>query len=348
MKRILFVDDEVPTLEGLRARLARMEHKWAMTFVESGAQALAEFQWHPYDVIVSDVGMPGMHGARLLRTVSERWPQAARIAMSGFTDQKQALRLVPIAHQFLRKPFEPMHLENVIARCLEMQDLLPRALRALLGRVQRVSPLRTSHAELKSLLARDTVTVHHVAQVIATDGVIAAKLLQTVNSAFFRDERRTSNIEQAVSHLGLTTVRNLVTSAEVFAQWPDKPNPARLDLERIQLHAQAMATVAHALTAGTPVIDDTCLAALLQDVGYSVLAQECPRELTEAMELARADRLPIHEAERQVIGASHAQVGAYMLGIWGLPHSVVEAVAHHHPYFGWDIWASYRMYSQPL
>jgi putative nucleotidyltransferase with HDIG domain len=103
-----------------------------------------------------------------------------------------------------------------------------------------------------------------------------------------------------------------------------------LNLERLQQHANRVAAVTHILTAETTWNDDAVLAALLHDIGYWVLVQERPRDLEKAIEVAIAERIPMHEAEMHVLGASHAEIGAYLLGLWGLPYSVVEAVARHH------------------
>ena len=331
VKRVLFVDDDMPVLEGLRLLLRHRQHEWTMTFVNSGAQALAEFQSQPFDVIVSDIRMPAMHGTRLLRTVSERWPEAARIALSGISDPEQAVHLAPVAHQFLSKPCESSVLEQVIDRSLKLQELLPDpTLRATVGRVRRLPPPHRTHAKLQETLMRHEPKVREVAQIVASDTVMAAKVLQLVNSAFFRSGRHTTNIEQAVAHLGLPAMHRLVSSGEVFAQWPSKPTTAILDLEQLQQHSQAVTGVASALTAGTSLADDTCLAAHLHDIGYWILTYECPRELERAHYWALEKGVPMHEAERATIGHSHAEIGAYLLGIWGLPDSIVEAVAHHH------------------
>jgi HD-like signal output (HDOD) protein/CheY-like chemotaxis protein len=331
MKRILFVDDDIPLLEGLRVLLRQREREWTMRFVNSGAQALAEFQTQPYDVIVSDIRMPGMHGTRLLRTVSERWPEAARIALSGVADPEQAMHLAPIAHQFLSKPCDSSGLEQVIDRYLRLQELLPEpALRAMVGRTRRLPPLRRTYAKLQSAVLSNDPNTREVTQIVGNDTIIAAKVLQLANSAFFRPGRCTSNIDQAVSDLGVATLRRLVTSAEVFAQWPPKPTTAILDFERLQLHTQAVTSVAQALTMGTSLADDVRLAALLHDIGYWILAHECPRELERARHCALEKGVPMNEAERQAIGISHAEIGGYLLGIWGLPEAVVAAVAHHH------------------
>lgn len=331
MRRILFVDDDPPTLEALRMRLRRMASKWTMVFADSGGQALVEFQRQPFDVIVSDVHMPGIQGSRLLRTVSERWPQAVRIALSGLTDPDVAIRFAPLAHQFLSKPCESPLLEQVIERCLSLQELLRQPqLRAIVGHMRQLPALRGTFARLQSALSSENVSVREVAAVIETDAVITGKVLQMVNSAFFRIGRRITNIEQAVTYLGFAAIRNLVISAEVFSLWPASAPGAVINLEQIQRHAQDVMRVARALTAGTPLADDTLLAALLHDIGYWVLAHECPYDLQRAHAWAAEKGLTLEAAEREAIGASHAQIGAYLLGIWGLPYPVVEAVAHHH------------------
>jgi putative nucleotidyltransferase with HDIG domain len=171
--------------------------------------------------------------------------------------------------------------------------------------------------------------VADVAKLVGSDSALAARVLQIVNSAFFRLARRISNIEQAVSYLGFQSIRNLAMSVEIFSRWPGKAC-AGLDLEKLQQHVHAVAAAANALASKTPISDDTLLAGLLHDIGYWVLAQECPQDLTRAVEVATAKEIPLHTAEYQVMGASHAEIGAYLLGIWGLPYPVVEAVAHHH------------------
>ncbi len=114
MKSILFVDDERPVLEGLRVLLHGLKSKWTMRFVESGSLALEAMRERPYDVIVTDMRMPEMDGAKLLRRVSEEWPQTIRIVLSGYSEAELATALVPYAHQYLSKPCNPRKLESGI------------------------------------------------------------------------------------------------------------------------------------------------------------------------------------------------------------------------------------------
>jgi putative nucleotidyltransferase with HDIG domain len=331
MKSILFVDDERAVLDGLRARLHALSSKWAMKFVESGTLAIAQMREHPYDVIVTDMRMPTMSGATLLEQVSANWPQTIRIVLSGSAElDEMAMSLVPLAHQYLSKPCQPRQLENVIERCLLLHDLLNRPqLRASVGRIRKLPSLPAIYAAFQSILSNERVTNGEVAALVTADSALAARVLQIVNSAFFRLAKRISSVEQAVAYLGFKTIRNLAMSVEVFSKWPGGTGSG-LDLGLLQLHAQGVAAAATALAAKTTFADDAMLAGLLHDIGYWVLAQECPDELGKAVALSISARIPLYAAEIQIIGASHAEIGAYLLGIWGLPHSVVEAVAHHH------------------
>lgn len=330
MKRILFVDDEPAMLDALRGRLHRLRDKWEMTFVESGPRALVEMEQRPADVVVTDMRMPGMDGAQLLMIVSQRWPQAVRIVLSGYAEQAHIMRLVPVAHQFVSKPCDTHELERDIDRCLNLQSLLDRPeLRALVGRIKKLPALPKTYVRVRDAMSAPETTAAEIAKIVVQDTAVAAKVLQLVNSAFFRAARRITNVEQAVTYLGFTAVRNLVMSAEVFSQWSEVAC-AGFEAERLHAHVHQIAAAMAALTKRTKFADDAVLVGLVHDIGHWVLVQECPRELEQAASLARREGVPLHEAETRLIGASHSELGAYLLGLWGLPFQIVEAVAHHH------------------
>lgn len=330
MKRVLFVDDEAAILDGLRTRLHRAT-EWEVVFANSGVQAIQELERGPFDVIVTDMKMPQMDGGQLLTTVSVRWPHTVRIVLSGCADLRETANLVPIAHQFLSKPCESQQLRNRIERTLQLHEFLrePR-LRTIVGRVRRLPSIPRTYARLRAAMSHENPSVREIAEIVSSDAVIAARVLQLVNSAFFRLARRITKVEQAVSYLGFAAIRNLILSVEVFAQWSSPESGAPPDLEALQRHVMSVAAAANALTAGTALVDDTFIAALLHDIGYWVIAQEMAPEMNHAVELSQRTGLALHEAETQVLGASHAEIGAYLLGLWGLPYSVIEAVAHHH------------------
>jgi HD-like signal output (HDOD) protein len=331
MKDILFVDDERDLLDGLRARLYKHRHDWNMKFVSSGAEALAAFEQQHVDLVVSDVRMPGMDGGQLLTTVKQRWPTTVRIIVSGYSDPVQAVRLTSLAHQYVAKPCDGQQLENIIERCFNLQDLLAQEpLRRMVGSIGELPAMPKTYGRLQAALSQPNVTAGEVADIVNADAAIASKVLQITNSAFFRLRKPMVRIKDAVTYLGFATIRNLVLSAEIFSQWKNPLNAPGVDPEQLQNHAQLAAAACKSLAGGRASPDDAWLAGLLHDIGYWVLVQECPEQLGKALELSRSRHLPLFECERLTTGATHAEIGAYLLGLWGLPYSIVEAVALHH------------------
>jgi len=275
--------------------------------------------------------MPQMDGAQLLQLASERSPETIRIVLSGYSEEGQLVRLVPLAHQYVSKPCEPDRLEQVIQRCLKLQELLqePR-IRATVGHIRQLPALPRVYSKLREIMTREDASASEVADLIAQDSAVTAKILHVVNSAFFRLARPVTRIEQAVVRLGFNAIRNLALSAEVFCAWPMTAKLAGFEPENMQAHARQVAAGAFALAAGQPWAEDALLAGLIHDIGYWVLLQQCSDDLVRAAAVAAARSLPLYEAERAVLGSSHAEVGAYLLGLWGLPYPILEAVAFHH------------------
>ncbi len=346
MKRILFVDDEPEILDGLRAVLRRRRNEWQMDFVTSGAVAIEAMEKQPYELICSDMRMPDMDGATLLTLVAERWPETVRLVLSGYAELAQTMRLVPIAHQYLSKPCDGKRVETTLDRCLKVRELLNRAdLRALIGRVKTLPTSPKTYSSLCAAMARPDATAQEVTKIVASDTVIAARVLQVVNSAFFRLPRQIAKIEQAVSYLGFTAIRNLALSAEVFSASKISKSVSGFNLDVIQSEAIQTAAVMRSLSKGTALADDAFVVGLLHDIGLLILMEVCPEKLQAALDDSIATHIALHDAERKHIGASHAEVGAYLLALWGLPYSIVDAVAfqnqpEHGPHTEFDLLAA--------
>jgi len=150
VKDILFVDDERDLLDSLRARLYKHRHDWNMKFVASGEEAIAALEQQRFDLVVSDVRMPGMDGGQLLTVVKQRWPNAMRIIVSGYSDPVQAVRLTSLAHQYVAKPCDGRELENIIERCFYLQELLGQeSLRKVVGSIGKLPAMpKTSRIRL--------------------------------------------------------------------------------------------------------------------------------------------------------------------------------------------------------
>jgi HD-like signal output (HDOD) protein/ActR/RegA family two-component response regulator len=327
MTSVLFVDDEPRVLQGLKAGLYGRRKDWDMQFAEGGAKAIEILQQGHIDVLVTDLRMPGVDGATLVARAKSDSPDTIRIVLSGYSNEEQSQRLLSLAHRYLSKPCESKKLEECIDRCLKTRSLIQSEdLRAQLGSTETLPPMPSTFAALQRALADPRVDSSKVAAIIQVDPAVSAKVLQVCNSAFFRLPRRITSIQQAVSYLGLSTVRSMVLSAELFK--PAKSLSRGLDLGQLQKHALSVAGIARFLAADTPWAEDAYLSGLLHDVGFLLLGRQFEVKMQQALEAAAAG-MPLAEAERAHVGVDHGTAGAYLLGLWGLPYEVVETVADH-------------------
>lgn len=334
MKKLLFVDDEPRVLQGLQRQLRIMRDEWQMDFVESGPKALEFLATSPVDVLVTDMMMPGMDGAQLLHEVMNRYPNTVRLVLSGHADREAVLRLVGPAHQYLPKPCNPEELRTAITRTLTMRELLTsEQLKQLVSRIDCLPSLPSSHAQLTEELRKLDPSVEVVAEIISRDIGMTTKILQLVNSAFFGLSQPASNVMEAVMYLGLATIRALVLSTQVFSQFDRKMIKA-FSIDGIAQHCWMTGVIARRLADAEqrdPKISDQCfLAGLLHDLGYLILAAGLPEQYARVLKTARDSERPVWEVEQAELSATHAEVGGYLLGIWGLPAPVIEAVALHH------------------
>ncbi|MGH9497086.1 MAG: response regulator [Candidatus Sulfotelmatobacter sp.] len=331
MKRILFVDDESKILDGIRRMLHADRNRWDMEFAVGGEAALKACEAATFDVVVSDMRMPGMDGATLLGHIRDRFPTSARIILSGYSEITLATRAIPVAHRFLSKPCNASELKAAIERVCALQDIMgSEEIQRVVGMIGELPSLSNSYAALAQAVNAPDTSIEKVSRIIEQDIAMSAKVLQLANSAFFGLARPVSAVLRAVGYLGMDTVKNLALASEAFRVFvPDSRIPKDI-CESMQEHARRAAAIAAMLPFDTKARDVTILAALLHDVGRLVLASKMPEKFCLALALARERNCEPFEAEEELIGTSHAEIGAYLLGLWAIPSLVVEAIAHHH------------------
>ncbi|MET0793609.1 MAG: HDOD domain-containing protein [Polyangiaceae bacterium] len=312
--RVLFVDDEPRVLEALERSLFQLDVEWEASFANSGPAAVLELERADYDVIVSDMRMPGMDGAALLGHAREKHPHVARIVLSGQTDEAAAVRAARVAHQFLVKPCSAATLRRVIERTLELSAWLSdETLRAKIGQVERLPSTPRLFAELSQLLDDEATTIDSVVAVVRQDPAMSSKLLQVVNSSFFAASSNVSDVRTAVLRLGLKTIRNLALGIGAFDAVGALATSA-ISVEKLQQRSLRIARLASRIAVGREDPDAAFMAGLTCDVGELVVTDPAPAE-------------PGDPEQRRI---THAEVGAFLLGLWGLPFPIVEAVSHHH------------------
>lgn len=333
-RRILFVDDEPMVLQGLQRMLRPMRHEWDMLFVGSGADALETLSKGPFDVVVSDIRMPGMDGIQLLSEVMTQFPQIVRIILSGHSDREIIFKSTRPAHQYLCKPCDAETLKTTVKRAFALRGLLSNdSLRTVISQIASLPVLPSVYAQVQKELQSQHASINTIGDILSKDVAMTAKILQLVNSAFFGLPRHVSSAAQACSLLGLDVVKGLVLSVGLFSQFPVDKCKA-FSLEALWNHCMVTGAAAKALAEEENqervLIDDAFIAGVLHDVGKLILAASFEKSYTGAIVRAQEKQLTLWEAELEVFGTTHAAVGAYLMGLWGLPDSIVEALAFHH------------------
>lgn len=331
MKRsILLVGGSATELAEVREGLAALAPDWECLHVATGLNALDVLTRQACDAVVTDLQLGDLTGLQLLTHVMTQWPQTHRIILADLGAVDTLLRCVGGAHQFLARPCEAERLKVVLDRAFTLDLWLPNeAVRSLLGSLPSLpSPILTHRAIAEALERQD---LDSAVGRIAEDPPLAAKVLQLANSAAYGPPLDEADPTNAARELGATNVRRMFLLAHAGSAFRETP---AWDPEDWGFHSRRVARLARRLAqveGGGPLLQtQSATAGLLHDLGKLALAANLPDRYREVRRLAREDRIPVLEAEQHVFGATHGEIGGCLLGLWGLPMAVVEAVALHH------------------
>jgi putative nucleotidyltransferase with HDIG domain len=301
-KQILLVDDEVEILQGLRRRLRFQNPDWSMTLETDPKEALSRLRQQRFDVLVTDMRMPGMDGPELLAHAREIHPDMPRIVLSGQTTREASVLTASLAHRCLAKPCDVSVIGKAVSQCCRLRDLLPDTEFAkITGRLSALPSLPTYFSVLREEANRRDASLGRIARIVEQDPALTAKVLQLVYSAFFGLGGGASSIEEAVGYLGIDVIRALVSSNSAFeVLGPDDTGAAEALSRHSLLTGRLAARIAETTTSDPKLAAIALQAGLLHDIGKLVLDEK------------------------------HEEVGAFLMGLWGLPDEIVDAIAFHH------------------
>ena len=334
--RVLFVDDEPNVLAAIRRMLRVKTGEWEMAFVESGAEALAAIEKEPFGVIVSDIRMPGMGGAELLAKVKEMSPSTVRIALSGQVDINDVIRSINTVHQYISKPCDVDKLVTKIEAAIQSRSILiDQNLASLVTEIDSVPVIPKVFRDIEEELDKEEPSIEKVATLISQDVGIVARILKLVNSPFFGLPSNINSAQKAVTLLGLDTIKALILSTHLFTMYDENKVP-NFSLRLLWDHCFRVANIARLIARCEGLDEQTqtlCrMAGLLHDVGKLILANSFPEKYKQALALLAQDEFTICDAEKSIFGTTHAEIGAYLMGLWGVNGDVVHGIGYHHQY----------------
>ncbi len=333
-QRILFVDDEPNVLSGLQRMLRPMREEWDMVFAESGAKALEAMAQEAFDVIVSDMRMPEMNGAQLLRETMKRYPATVRIVLSGHADRELVNQCVGVAHQYISKPCDPGQLKSLIQNATSLGGkLVDEGVKRIVGSIESLPSAPSLFVALEKALKSEDVSMQTLGDIIQQDMGMTAKVLKLVNSPFFGLRRTIESVHEALAFLGVDTIKGLVLVNGIFE------NTRALSVKAFTLndlwhHSLQVAEGAKKLAKeeglSRSLQEEAFVGGVLHDIGVLVLAIHFPAQYERVIELIQAENISIPTAEQWEFGVTHAEIGAYLLGLWGIPAPILKVVSLHH------------------
>jgi HD-like signal output (HDOD) protein/CheY-like chemotaxis protein len=329
-KRVLLVDDERMVLNVYQTALRRAAPDWEVEIAESGAKALEMMRERAFDIVVTDMRMPEMSGSQLLAELQEHHPATARVVLTGYTEQERVLQSIGSVHQWLSKPCNVKTLQNTLARIFDLQEHIHEPwIKEIAGKIRSLPSLPELLFRVLDELQTPYSTPEQIASFVCRDAGMTARLLQLVNSAFFGFSQPVRDVTEAVQLLGVGTVRALALSMKVFSCFDIKDYPG-LDAHKLYYESLVVGTLARNLlavdSADTPEQEAAFTAGLLRGVGCLVLATSLRETYAELLTEAGKSQQPLPEIEQKALGITHAEVGAYLMGLWGLPVQITEAI----------------------
>lgn len=330
--QILFVDDDPNVLSGLRRMLRSCRHHWQMHFAASGAEASKLIAKQPLDVIISDMKMPEVDGATLLTAASRSNPEIVRIVLSGQAEHDKIIEVVSVAHQFLSKPCESEHLQEVINNiCKLQQNLGSRELRGIVTQVQGVPSLPENYTALAAAFAEGESAFDLIRTIVAGDIGLSAKVIQLVSSSFFGTPTPKCTAKIACDLLGFDLLSRLFHESDVF-QPMSSETIGSMSFADLYNHSQQVARLAAEIARSIDCSEEATAiaqnAGLFHDIGRLILARHFPERFVDALKLSDKESLPLATAESQTFGSTHTALGSFLLSLWGVDPEVVAIVCN--------------------
>jgi HD-like signal output (HDOD) protein len=335
MKKVIcFAGFSGAELEAFQKALAQLGEAWDCVFCASGEETLDTLATRPFDAVVTSLRLDGMNGAVLLHLAASRYPRVLRFVVGDLSDQELVINCIGATHQFISSPWRAEEIIAIVQRSLALDAWLSNdKLRAFAPRLGRLPGVPSTYFEVLKKVESTNVSIESVAEIIARDPALTARLLQMANSpACGLSQKVTSSLE-AVSVLGLDTLKSLVLCLQVFSHNSAGGIPS-ISLDSIWRRSFIVGNLAGKITlhhtSNARMAGDAFTAGLLHKVGQIILATNLSDEYGALVAAAQEKKHPLHEEELAQLGVTSDQVGGYLLGLWGLPLPMVEAVALHH------------------
>ncbi|MGF1485059.1 MAG: HDOD domain-containing protein [Opitutales bacterium] len=270
----------------------------------------------------------------VLGEVSHRWPHTLRLACATTTEMRRLRDLTGWVNQILFKPLDANRFVRRIELAAQLKPLLTDpSVFAIIAGSKSLPSFLDSYGQLLEALDSPEADLLDIGEAIEQDVGLSSTVLSLANSAFFGGGTEVTGAAHAISKLGLSAVRAVVMAYPALSLLDKSPHLQK-QRKTFWKHSRKVAEVARFLARtegfGHEVVGYAYSAGLLHDVGKLILASNFGKQYDAYLDYAAAQDVPLHTVERSSMGTDHAAIGAFMLGVWGVPQPIVEGIWKHH------------------
>jgi HD-like signal output (HDOD) protein len=274
-----------------------------------------------------------MDGTELMNRIRQTWPDTVRLVLSGEVDRVKILSSFGPAHKFFAKPTDPTELFAAALHALDLKRQVthPGVTQMLMG-IDALPYPNKYYLDLIDLLRSEQANADSVAALIGRNNAMSTTALRMANATIFAVSGKVTTVRRAVQVLGFDQLERLALVVGLY-QSGEHHGIDPIDLASISAQAlfvgQMAGQIVH-LEGGSAEQRDLALTGgMLCAIGKLVLLRHSPDALRDATRLSEADQLSVPEAERQLFGTTHPELGAHLLGLWGFPTDLSDCVLHH-------------------
>jgi putative nucleotidyltransferase with HDIG domain len=336
LKRVLFIDSNEAILQAYKEQFQYKGEDWQTFFATDATTSMEILTYSAIDIVIADLRMPMVETEPLFLLIQKGWPKVVRVIVSPTSATSKDIDLISLSHRFITKPSNLEELETIIDSIYYLQRIvLSDETRKVASEIDSIPALPEIFKQLTEEINSSDPSMKRVGEIIARDVGLSADILKMINSPYFGLKNQVSSPEHATKLLGLEVVKGVALSASLmhsFALTGINMDRVESVVEHSLVTANITKLILESEKVSSVLVDMAFSAAILHDVGYLMFASSnvISEKYQGAIEISEANYRPLWEVEREILGTTHGEVGAYLLGLWGFPDAIVEAVAFHH------------------
>lgn len=330
---ILTVDKNPNILSQISELLHSSQFEGKYYFTQTIDEAFSIIEQNEISIVICDLNIPTINGVDFLEVLKSDFPSIVRIVLFDHENQIELLlKSVVSAHKFISKPIDSEKFYKVITQTLLLNSfLIDTNVLNILNQIESFPSLPQTYIEIEEELNKENFAIKNISDIVHKDMAIATRILQVVNSPLFGLAKNITDIQQAISLLGITMLKSLILYTQIFRSFEGNMRVENIQKE-IWEHSLKVANTSKLLVANfgnRNEIETAFISGLLHDVGKIIIINN-EKFIFDILELMKSENIEYNEAEYKILGTSHAEIGAYLLSLWGLPNIIVDSVKNHH------------------